>query len=113
MSGEILSFWASKDIKKEIRELVKTSKGKSASEVLRELVEGAIADKKIEKRLDKADKKIEYLVREQQLNKRNTVRMNLALNLLAEILLKDEKTYMTFLQQVKEKEQAIWGSKED
>lgn len=113
MGGKILSFWASSDLNKEIHELVKTSKGKSASEVLRELLEGAVADKKIENHLDKADKKIEYLVREQKLNKRNTVRMNLALNLLAEILLKDEKTYMAFLQQVKEKEQAIWGSKED
>lgn len=113
MAGEILSFWASRDTKKEIQNIVKTSKGKSTSEVIRELVEGAVADKKIEDLFDKSDKKIDLLLREQKINKRNSVRMNLALNLLAEILLKDEKTYLTFLQMLKEKEQAIWEPQKD
>lgn len=113
MGGEILSFWASRDIKKEIREIVRESKGKSTSGVIRELVEGAVADKKIEDLFDKTDKKMDLLLREQKLHKRNSVRMNLALNLLAEILLKDEKTYLAFLQKVKEKEQAIWGPQKD
>ncbi len=113
MAGEILSFWASRDTKKEIKNIVKTSKGKSTSEVIRELVEGAVADKKIEDLFDKSDKKIDLLLREQKINKRNSVRMNLALNLLAEILLKDEKTYLAFLQKLKEKEQTIWEPQKD